>query len=204
MRLRPSIASPVNRATAASPGVASPGICGRGRRSAYTLIEMLAVLAVGSALLGTATATLYLVFRAESGGRQQLLLATTLDRLAEQFRRDVHEADAITPRQPGAWEFRQPGGRTVEYRPGKDCLVRLELVCGRPERREEYALPTGAEVAIESPPQGRPGLAVLRITVPVDQTAAAARRGVRIEAALGFDQRFSVEKEGQPDAPKSK
>ncbi len=138
----------------------------------YTLIELLVVMAIGSALMGTATATLVLVLRAEQAGRRQMVLATALDRLSEQFREDAHGSGRVELLAPGAWQLRQGGGRTVEYRTGADSLIRLERDQGQVVRQEEYALPPGARVTIADVPQGRPPLAVLEVTAPIDATPA--------------------------------
>lgn len=178
-------------------------------RRGYSLAELLVVIAIGGTLMGTATATLYTMFEAEKAARDQLLAATTLDRLAAQFRCDAHEADRaghVGPKagQPAAdaWEFRLGGPRTVEYRGEAGSLVRLERDQGRIVAREEYTLGHGAQVSIESEPAGRPPLAVLRIATPADATPGSPRRIVRIEAALGFAVRFTETKEADAHGSK--
>lgn len=218
MRTPETIGTGAARSPGARPGRGRPG---GGVRRGYSLIELLMVMAIGAALMGTTMATLFTLLRSEQAARGRLRQAMTLDRLAEQFRRDAHEADRVVASAqgtaPGAWEFRHGGGRTVEYRAGTEALLRLERVEGKIASREEYVLPAGALVSVgtqegdqsDSPrggkldpfPSSRLPMAVLRIAAPAVESPGAPARTVRIEAALGLAYRFSAAKEGD-DAPK--
>ena len=53
---------------------------------------MLVVIAVSTVLMGVAVSVLHMLMRAEHGGRRHVSRATTVARLADQFRSDVHAA----------------------------------------------------------------------------------------------------------------
>ena len=61
-------------------------------RRAFTLVEMLTVISIGSVLMGIAISLLIVLLGAEQSGRTHAERSESLQRLADQFRRDVHAA----------------------------------------------------------------------------------------------------------------
>ena len=66
------------------------------KRPAFTLIEIAAAMAVTSVLLAIAAGLLHALFRFQEGGQERLRQRVAMDRLARQFREDVHAASGLT------------------------------------------------------------------------------------------------------------
>jgi hypothetical protein len=162
----------------------------RGIRSAFTLFEILVVMASMGAVLLLSTAT-YLaaqrINRSAAGLSGRLAVQAAL---ADQFRQDVTQAKAA----PGTFEknhanaqcliLQVPDGRHIVYRWDKGQLERIAHV-GRKESRQR--LPIGSDRAVvefsRSGPSGR--LVTLRLTEQPGSTPP--RRAVEISASLGGD-----------------
>ena len=65
-------------------------------RRGFSLIEMLVVIAVMSVMVTLGTITIALLMRSERNGGDALVAAQAANRLARQFRDDVHAAQAAT------------------------------------------------------------------------------------------------------------
>lgn len=174
------------------------------RRRGYTLIEMLAIIAAGSAMMAVAMGLLHSLIRIEHGAREEARRQTSLDRLADQFRRDVRAAGRFAklegaeaagvqvPERPAGapgWQFALDDGRTVQYGPGRRELIRTERVGNDPVARESYVLPCDATVSIEPVGEAAPGIVRLRVA-PDDVQPLTIWRGTCVDAELAKDRRF--------------
>ena len=158
-------------------------------RRGYSLIEMVAVMTVGSLIFGVSVAALLMLLGTEHTGRQQMQQRASLARLAKQFREDVHAAVREMPRpEAGAacWSFEMPGGKAVEYNYGAGGIERIETSGEKVERRETYTLPAGAMVNIARAKEASPAT----VTLVVRQ--AEGDRELCISAVLGKDHRFAA------------
>jgi prepilin-type N-terminal cleavage/methylation domain-containing protein len=119
-------------------------------RRGYTLIEMLVVLTVGSAMLGIGIGMLHLLMRAEQSGRDRVHRSGAAMRLAEQFRADAAAAEGAvstndTPTQCG---FLLASGRIASYRIESGEARRDEWVMKKLVRTESYPISeSGAVIA---------------------------------------------------------
>lgn len=161
-------------------------------RNGHTLVEVLAVIAVASAIAGVAVTALHTVLEAEAAARQRLETRTAISLLARQFRADAHAATALAPGEPDEagnpqWQFEVGPEHTIDYRLEDKQLRRTETVAGKVRSREVFVLPEASKVDLESP-SSETNLATLRI-LP-DTTARAGQRPIRIDACLGMDHRF--------------
>jgi prepilin-type N-terminal cleavage/methylation domain-containing protein len=174
------------------------------RRRGYSLIEMLVVMATTAAMLGIALGLLHLLIRLEHGSREEVRQRTTLHRLADRFRRDVHAARQFpaleVPRPPGAqgpereegtsgWRFSLDDGRAVQYRAEQGQLVRAERAEGDVIAQDSYVLPPHATASIALVGDEAPGIVRLRI-VPEPTPSDATWSATCIDAELGKDRRF--------------
>lgn len=159
-------------------------------RRGYTLIEMLTVIVLISTLLGLGSLVIHRMVRAERAGRAALDDSATLARLAEEFRRDAHQARSAT-RDAEGLALALPGEVRVEYRIREGALHVLRFV---PDTTEGERL--AAETVHRSSRQGTPRVDVVEqdgLTIALlafgdpEQTTA---RAVRVEAVVGFDHRF--------------
>ena len=119
------------------------------RRRGITIIETIVLMTAVAAMLGLCVLMLQLLMRLSVDSRARLDGATSLDRLARQFRRDVHEAGAARQLERPAAKLAglrlEPGPRhAVEYQlmeNGK--IARVETRDENLVRREIYDIPHG-------------------------------------------------------------
>jgi prepilin-type N-terminal cleavage/methylation domain-containing protein len=186
-------------------------------RRAFTLVEMITAMTVGTVLMGIAVSLLVVLLGAEQSGRAHVARSESLRRLADQFRRDVHAAVGETAakgavpvsptRKPGQspedWtedrpecRLSLPDNRSVQYTIGADSISREERTDSKVVRRETYLLPKDSTAAVAVDRTTTPWTLSLTI-VPSD---ASMRQGheIRIDALLGRDRRFTQpQKEGK-------
>lgn len=166
------------------------------RPHGFTLVEMLVVMAMGSVLTAVAIGLIVTMLRSEDVARNHLHQSAVQSRLADQFRRDVHAADAIDVDDSGVvWTLALGPEHTVTYRADSNWLERSET--GNPQstdpngqRLETYVLPPDHTAMLEMPKQTDPQIVGLSI-VPTSKTIDARPRPiVRFEALLSADRRY--------------
>jgi len=164
------------------------------RRSGTTLLELLVVITVGTAVTGMAVGLLGLAlhFRRETQSRLQATAA--VERLDRQFREDCHAALDCQPLAAAdGWSLALTGDAVVEYRFHPGRVERVERAGEKVRGRETFVLKKGAEGMIRLIPEGDARIACLELTGSEQVKPLVEARPVRIEAALGLDHRFSVE-----------
>ena len=87
-------------------------------RRGFTLVEMVVVMATVSTILAATAVLMHFVLQMDSEVRQRTHTVATVGRLAEQFRRDVHQArgEPVVAADHRAAEFHLPGGTIVKWR----------------------------------------------------------------------------------------
>jgi hypothetical protein len=159
------------------------------RRSGFSLVELVAVIAGTAVVVGGATAILQLMLGTNGEVRERTVTIATIGRLAEQFRRDVHSAGgepAISADQTSL-ELRHPRGRVVNWRcDEQNGVVRTEHGGGGADRRNAFQLPLKTTAALSS--KGK--AVVLRI-----ESAEAAGPALAVIAQIGQDESLGVEEE---------
>lgn len=163
-------------------------------RRGYSLVEMLVVIGVMSAVAGVAVGILHSILSVNHAARQGLIEQSALARLAETFRADARAADELTGGKSGKWELKRSDGPSVEYRLEADRLTRRGQTSAGGPTVEDFLLPKGAAVTIEKMNQKDVGgAAMLTLTVEPgtadDGRPRSATRGLRVEAQLGRDRR---------------
>jgi hypothetical protein len=157
---------------------------------------MLATMVVAAAVLTIVTGWLVSLLRGESAGRDHLLFAQTQDRLARQFRQDVHAALKVTPPSGDdaalLLSLMLAGDTLVEYRIDGDSLNRLELRDDEVRRRESYRLPPPGRVRVELLPADEPTLASLLIDQRAVETKQPKGNTLRIDARCGLHLRLAT------------
>lgn len=158
-------------------------------RRAFTLIEMIVVLTVGSVLTGIAISLLVVLLRAEQTGRDHVENNTVIRCLADQFRRDVHAATK-RPEINGHGVVRfATAGPVVQYTiDGRDVHREKIMADKSVGRREEYRLPKNWAATVETDAAATP--AVVRLTLAPQDAALRSAHEIRVEAVLGRDFRF--------------
>jgi hypothetical protein len=129
-------------------------------------MEMLVVLLVDATLAGVALLVLLTVIRYQSGVDRESRCRATHTRLAERFRADVHAATGCQAlgEPPRGCRLSGPSGRRIEYRLPGDRVARTVYERERLVERDVFALPPGAQAALELPAVA-PGVVRLRVTL---------------------------------------
>ncbi len=180
------------------------------RRRGIFLIEMLVVITVGSVLAGIAVFLLYALRTNHDAGREHLEYCRNINRLAEQFREDVHSMLKTSQQGKETEIDLLPDGADsgsnnakVRYQLLDDRIERGELQGDKVVRRESYVLGPDVEASIKIQAQGDTTIVSIVIS-PKEQGEKLYRAAPqRIEAVLGRDLRLSksVQKpstEGKP------
>lgn len=117
----------------------------KSRRSAYTLVELLAVLSVFSATLAIIILTLHGLQKSSDRLRSDLESGTEQGRFAHQLRSDAHAAETFVARaaensadQPTTLELTLPDQQTIEYQLCDDHVQRLVRRGNAVVQRESY------------------------------------------------------------------
>jgi hypothetical protein len=164
-------------------------------RRGYSLVETVAVLTVGSVIVGIGVGMLHLLLRTERTGRDRVPQLRAVARLAQQFRSDVNAAVRQVPvAKQGEWQFAL-ADRLVTYRARPGEVRWDERKDGKLRRQESYVLPSGCSAAIAA--QGPATPAVLGLVITAEAAPRAAGRELLVTAVLGKDQRFTKPSAGR-------
>ncbi|HEY2155926.1 MAG TPA: hypothetical protein VGH33_09875 [Isosphaeraceae bacterium] len=163
----------------------------RYRRRGSSLLELLAVLAVATALLTIAAGLVFQMLKIGGSERSRVVAAANLERLGHDLRQDVHSATKLDDLGPGRLLLSQPEGRAVEYTVHGRNVLRTVRRGDKVDRREEYGLPSATGLRFESlRDETRSLIAAVLIVDPAarpDRAADPGYRDYRIEAVLGRD-----------------
>lgn len=181
------------------------------RRYGFSLIEVIGALTAGSVMVGVAVGVLYMLFRMDDVAREHLHQGTVLCRLAEQFRRDVNAATAVSEDGDDSgtsWKFVMAAEHTVVYSLEAGGVARTETAAGEKPRRESYRLPSGMAASMRIDKETSATIVSL-LVVPVaegsvaEDAAPPGRREAVFDALLAADHRFENPREFEPGEPAS-
>ncbi len=164
-------------------------------RAGYMLVEMVAVIGASIAVMTVAVGLIHSVFDLERSVRGQLAGRQAVDRLAEQFRRDVHAAGQATVEQdPPRCVLRGAGRPEMVYRWEQGQLVREATGDGdsgpsSAASSVAFPLPRSSAVAFELREEAGRTLVALDLGPRSEATewAHAKPHRLRIEALLDRD-----------------
>jgi type II secretory pathway pseudopilin PulG len=164
------------------------------RRRGFFLIEMLIVMTIGIALSGIAILMLYALMINHNTGREHLEYSRTVNRLAEQFRSDVHAMQKTSASGTDTeidLMSEAANDAKVRYQCSDGQIDRSELQGEKTVRQESYVLGTDMEASIKTQEQG--GATIVSIAIlPKPQTDKFYHAfPSRIEAVLGRDLRLT-------------
>ncbi len=115
----------------------------RSNRRGISLIEMMVVISCASILLGLCAVSIQTLWRAAGDGQARRSAAAGLNRLAEQFREDVHAASPLGDSDLSERKLRLAleNGITVAYEAKAGRVERVESAAGgKVTRRESYVI----------------------------------------------------------------
>ncbi|HTM53671.1 MAG TPA: prepilin-type N-terminal cleavage/methylation domain-containing protein [Pirellulales bacterium] len=150
----------------------------------FTLVEVLIAMLLGSAALGLLTTTMGAVLRRADSAGNHLEAMTGLARLAEQLRRDVHQASSAQAvsemHKPDFLKLEGPGGVSLAYHECPGGVLRESVRDEVITARERFALP-GLEVAHWK-----------AATVPGEQVVLELDRQAAMGTSSGAQGRFTI------------
>lgn len=166
------------------------------RRRAFSLVEMLVVVALGSAILGMVGVCLQGMYRAEQRTRQQMTQHAALTQLGLQLRADAHEAvraERTEPAKPGDTAelvLNVRDGRTITYRADRGQAERTVQRGEQVVHHDAFRLP-GVRVAwaLETVGEQVLAAAVIGHAPEPGVTAGETVFEERLEARVGLHQK---------------
>jgi prepilin-type N-terminal cleavage/methylation domain-containing protein len=174
-------------------------------RSGFTLIEMLIVISVAGVMLGVTVCTIHLLLDAEHEATRSIRFNTSLARLAQAFRGDMHASRQVELPGPETGKpvvlVATAGQGQIRYELNAHLATRIETEGGREVHRDVFYFPPHTRMRFDHKPDQK--LVVLEIdmaaagsgTRPVPTAVAVGpKRLLAIEAALGRDHRFERQK----------
>jgi hypothetical protein len=178
------------------------------RHGAASLIEVVVMLSIGMVMLGIAMTTIHLLLRAERHSTQAVYHNTTIARLSQVLRDDVHAArEAVVGAGdddgPATLNLTLDDDRRIVYTIEEHELKRIESVGETVERRNSFFLPVGSLLQFEQ--AAGPPLAVRLVIqrAPLVRGTATqtkqstgeppARRTLTIQSIVGRIHRFERE-----------
>lgn len=111
-------------------------------RRGISLIEMMVAITCTSILLGLCAVSIQTLWRAAGDGQARRTAAAGLNRLAEQFREDVHAASPPGDGDPSETKLRLAldGRITIAYQARAGRVDRIESSGDKVTRRESYVI----------------------------------------------------------------
>jgi hypothetical protein len=166
----------------------------RPTRRAYALIEVVLAISSIAIVLGLCTGLLHVLLRLDRTARDHLVETATIDRLARQFRQDVHaareaRAGADEAGRAANLDLTLAPDHTIVYDARERLLARTEHHGATVARRETYALPfcrEGRFLVRNTDGQVWVSLALRRGTAgPNDVSPRDLRHDLQFEALAG-------------------
>lgn len=171
-------------------------------RNGFSLVELLIVMSVGTAMLMVAMSVLYLLKETQNNVRQRLASGRGVARLADQFRNDVHGASAVK-RMPDdtsssaktIWQFTIQPATVVRYEIGDDEVRRIRSTEDG-EIHEDYRLPGGVRATLLPP---TPESSITSLRFETLNPGVAGTSPIQIDAVLGFTNRHAYQADRTPN-----
>ena len=167
----------------------------KGTRAGFTLIELVLVIGATSIVLGLCAGTLHALLGVHRSSREHLADATTVGRLALQFRRDARSAmgakvigDGDADQAAKGLDLTLPKGVTIAYRADRAGLIRTESRPDEEGHRDRFSLPRRGAPGFEVADDRGATVAALILTRPAGGTRIGEHiRELRIEGLVGRD-----------------
>jgi heme/copper-type cytochrome/quinol oxidase subunit 2 len=171
-------------------------------RRGITMIETLMLVTCVAIVLGLAALTIQVMLRLVADSQTRLSSSIMVDRLARQFRADVHrsetaledphEANAQTPRR--TLNLTLQAGHAVTYKLLGKSLDRDETLAGKRVRHESFVLPRGREARFELGAEAGRATVSLLIEPGADRSAGGPARPLEVLAVVGKHRGGAIEK----------
>ena len=153
------------------------------QRKAFTLIELTVTMSAGSAMMIMAIGMLHQSMSLATSARERADHQRTLDRLASEFRFDVHRAAKYKIDAEGKVELAMPDEGFVSYQANENHVTRVQPLADGRNRRETFDLNDSSLVVFESLPQ--PDRVVLTVIHQPANGTRQPRVDRRVAAVVG-------------------
>lgn len=169
------------------------------RQRAFSLVEMVTAISVGSVLMVLAMGTVHRAMRIESTARDRDASQRTSARLARQFRHDLHRAKSVSlDRQEIVTTLllEYPDQPSIAYRVIDNGLLRERQLSDPQLQREEFLYPEHFQVELGILPS--PQRATLTVRYETQLVNVSPRIQLHLEAVSGQLLRLS---QSEGDSP---
>jgi hypothetical protein len=177
-------------------------------RRGITLIEIIVVITGVATVLGMCAVTIQLLLRLNTDGQARLGASEAFDRLASQFRQDVHACNEVEIGRPvsgqpavvAAERLRMTLGsqRVVTYEMSKSTVIRVQSGPAKPLGHESYRLGRDPVVQFESRTEGPHSFIAMIVARRGDQEPLGLSQPIEVLALRGKDRAGSSQpEEGQ-------
>lgn len=159
------------------------------RRSGFSLIEMLVVMAVSSVVIGMMITMLRLMLDTERSIGNSSQYALTVSRVSQTFRNDVHNAhtSARNDQEPAdALELQFIDNSTVSYTANDHVLTRIKTDSNQTAHRDDFRFPKGSKIQYTIDEDAH------RITLTVSRPAGLSGRRTPVAESLELPTRDLV------------
>ena len=168
-------------------------------RRGVSLVELLLVMSAATIILTMSAGLIHRIMHAHSKAQAFVDVERTSLRLANTFRRDIHQATVAaidSPSSPNGVFLRlqAPQNQSIEYRREQGAVLRIVQEGNRIVSREAFAFPPGTELIVR---KDEPRLVILSISsrpgeLPIDNarfepSAFAVPVNLHVEAVLNRD-----------------
>ena len=153
------------------------------KRQAFTLVELMIMLSASSVLMALAVGLVHRSMSASSLAKARANHQRALVRLADQFRNDIHQGDAVDQLNADRLTLRLANGRLVDYVVENRHCRRQESLGDDRRSLETFELLSGARVAFEQ--DDKPARVTLTVTREAAGHGAEPLVDAHVEAILG-------------------
>ena len=153
------------------------------RPNAFSLTELVIVMSAGSAVMMLAVGLIHQAMSLASTANQRGDHQRTLDRVAQQFRQDVHLADQCDAPAAGQIQLTMSDGSTVSYRVSDAGVTRQQTKEDDALRHEDFEFPEGVSIVLET--QDEPARGVMTIATHSISPRVAERVDRHVVAVVG-------------------
>ncbi len=151
-------------------------------RNAYSLVELMVTMSIGSSLMMLAVGLVHQSFTLASTAKSRIDHQRTTDRLTHDFRQDAHRASDAMVDQPQQVELIRSDGVRVRYVVDGSHIQREESLNGQVQRREGYQLSENLLASFQTVDQPRRLILQLSPTASNPPATSPARQ---VTAVLG-------------------
>jgi heme/copper-type cytochrome/quinol oxidase subunit 2 len=171
-------------------------------RRGITMIEALVLVTCAAIVLGLAALTIQVMLRLVADSQSRLSSSIMIERLARQFRADVHSSETAlegsmggkAPAPRKTLDLELQAGHAVTYKMLETSIDRDETVAGKRLRHESFVLPRGREARFELGAEAGRATVSLLIEPGADRSSGGPERALAVLAVVGKHRAGAIQK----------